>query len=424
MPTRIDPSLRAAFFWCLAVTGCGDDQAHSTHHAPGEGVLPSGGAASHAGSSSSGGGSGTTASSTPDGGAPSPSENSMGGASVDAGGEPSDDFSIGKELRIDVEVDVPTLVQLSTASVIHVDGDYQASADWDLAFQGWDVFTNGGASGVGKGGAFGPLPFTYFLAGEDPTDVPFLIEDKAAGAFRDWYVYDGKWHTLYSRFHTYGVRRGDRVFKVQLLGYYGEVQGAPISALFQLRYAEVTPGANGALVVVQNLDATAGGLGGEANAPSTCLTLGTGEQQALTPQAALESSSWDLCFRRDSVSVNGGLGGSGGVTAVDLDAAEIEGEILDNVKVLTPEGEAASFDAVDYDTLTAPELKYRGDRIVSAFTDAWVDRSVEPPTLPQDSTWLVVGADGKSRYLLGFTGLKNSTAQAAGTVVMRIQQVR
>jgi len=421
MPTRIDLSILAGLFWCLAVTGCGEDQTHATHHAPGEGVLPSGGAPGHAGSSS---GSSSGVTSTPDGGEPSPSESSTGGASSSAGGEPSEDSSIGTELRIDVEVDVPTLVQLSTASGIHVDGDYQVSGDWDLAFQGWDLFTNGGVSGAGKGGAFGPLPFTYFLAAEDPTDVPFLIEDKAAGAFRDWYVYDGKWHTLYSRFHAYGVRRGDRVFKVQLLGYYGEVQGAPISALYQIRYAEVTPGANGSVVVVKNLDATAGGLGGDANAPSGCLTLGTGEQQALTPKAALESSSWDLCFRRDSVSVNGGLGGPGGVTAVDLDAAETEGEILDTVKVLTPEGEAASFDAVNFETLNAPELEYHGDRIVSAFTDAWVDRSVEPPTLPQDSTWLVVGADGKSRYLLGFTGLKNSTAEAARTVVMRIQQVR
>jgi len=419
MRTRIDLRVLTGLFCSLVAAGC-DDQTYATHRAPGQGVLPSGGAPGRA-SSSTGSSSGAT--STPDGGEPSPSESSTGGASS-APGEPSEDSSKGKELRIDVEVDVPTLVQLTTADEVHVDGDYRVSGDWDLAFQGWDIFTNGGASGVGKGGAFGPLSFTYFLAAEDPIDVPFSIEDKAAGAFRDWYLYDGKWHTLYSRFHTYGVRRGDRVFKVQLLGYYGEVQGAPISALVQLRYAEVTPGANGAVVVVQNLDATVGGLGGDANAPSTCLTLGTGEQQALTPKAALESSSWDLCFRRESVSVNGGLGGPGGVTAVDLDAAKTEGETLDTVKLLTAEGEAASFDAVNVETLSAPELKYHGDRIVSAFTDAWVDRSVEPPTLPQDSTWLVVGADGQSRYLLGFTALKSSTADAAGTVVMRIQQVR
>jgi len=415
MRRRIDSSALVGLLWCFALTGCGDDHARAAHHAPGEGILPTGGGSAHAGSGSGG----TTA----DGGEPTSAAGSSGGASSAAGGDAADDFSVGKALRIDVEVDDPTFVQLSTASVIQVDGDYQASGDWDLAFQGWELFTNGGASGAGKGGAFGPLPFTYFLAGEDP-DVPFVIEDKAAGAFRDWYVYDGKWHTLYSRFHSYGIRRGDRVFKLQLLGYYGDIQGAPISALYQLRYAEVTPTANGSNVVVSNLDATAGGLGGDADAPSACLTLGTGEQQRLTPEAALESSSWDVCFRRDSISVNGGLGGPGGVTAVDLDAAETEGETLDAAKLLTPESEAASFDALDFEALTAEESKYHGDRVVSAFTDAWLDRSVEPAAFSQDSTWLVVGADGTSRYLLGFTALEDSTAEAAGTVVMRIQQVR
>jgi hypothetical protein len=420
MPTRIDSSLLAGLLLGLVVTGCGDEHTRPTHHAPGEGVLPSGGASGHAGSSI---GSSSGVTSMPDGGETS-AQSPTGEASSGAGGGSSEDFSIGKELRIQVEVDRPTLVQLSTASEIHVAGAYQAASDWDLVFQGWEIFTNGGVSGAGKGSAFGPLPFTHFLAAEDPTDVPFLIEDKAAGAFRDWYAYDEKWHTLYSRFHAYGVRRGDRVFKVQLLGYYGEVQGAPISALYQLRYAEVTPGAKGSLVVVKNLDATAGGLGGDTNAPSACLTLATGEQQSLTPKAALESPSWDLCFRRDSVSVNGGLGGPGGVTAVDLDAAETEGETLDSVKVRTPEAEAGSFDAVSFATLTATAPQYRGDRIVSAFTDAWVDSSLEPPTLAHDSTWLVVGADGKSRYLLGFMALESSTAETAGAVVMRIQQVR
>lgn len=415
MPKRTERTFLAGIIASLALTGCGDERAQSTHPAPGGGVLSSGGASSRAGS---------TSTSTSDGGEPSPPESSTAGASSGAGGEPSEVFTIGTELRIDVEVDDPTFVQLSTASVVRVERDYQASGDWDLAFQGWDVFTNGGVSGVGKAAAFGPLPFTYWAAAKDPKDIPFLIEDKTAGAFLDWYLYDGQWHALYSRFHRYGVKSGERLFKVQLLGYYGEVQGAPVSALYQLRYAEVMPEGSGPPTTLGNVDATAGGLGGDAAAPSRCLTLGRGEQQALTPKAALESSSWDLCFRRDTISVNGGLGGPGGVTAVDLDAAETEAETLDTAKLLTPEGEIASFKAVDYEMLTAPGLKYRGDRIVSAFTEVWVDRALEPAVLPKDSTWLVVGADGKSRYLLGFTGLERSTAEAAGTVVMRIQQVR
>jgi hypothetical protein len=336
----------------------------------------------------------------------------------------SEDVSTEEELRIEVAADEPTFVQLSTASEIHVAGDYQASGAWDLVFLGWDIFTNGGASGAGQAAAFGPLPFAYWAFAQEPTDIPFLIEDKAAGAFLDWYLYDGQSHALYSRFHRYGVKRGERLFKVQLLGYYGEVQGAPISALYQVRYAEVRQEGSAPVNTLANLDATAGGLAGDSGAPGRCLNLGTGEQQALTPKAALESSSWDLCFRRDAISVNGGLGGPGGVTAVDLDAAATETETLDTAKQLTPEAETAAFDAVDYETLTAPGLEYRGDGVVSAFTDAWVERVSGETALPQGSTWLVVGADGKSRYLIGFTGLEDSTADAAGKVVMRIQQVR
>lgn len=399
MRQQIEPVACALLLACICA--CGNESPEPTQQSP------AGGGAGRPGSGSV---------ARPGGSAGSPSAEPLAGAG--SGGEPESGNELGRELRIVVDGDTPTLVQLSTASEVEIAGDYQVSGDWDLAFQGWDLFTNGGASGSGKGAAFGPLPFSYFWAASDPEDVPFLIEDKAAGAFRDWYFYDGQWHALYSRFHAYGVKSGERLFKVQLLGYYGEVQGAPISGLYQLRYAEVTPEATGGLIEVANIDATAGGLSGGDDEPSTCLTLGTGEQHALSPAAALASSVWDLCFRRDAVTVNGGLGGPGGVTAVDLDAAQTTAETLDAIKALTAERAEASFAELDYGALTAPHAKYHGDRIVSAVSQAWLDGTA------QDATWLVSGADGRSRYLLAFSPLEDSSTEAAGTVVMRIQQVR
>jgi hypothetical protein len=44
--------------------------------------------------------------------------------------------------------------------------------------------------------------------------------------------------------------------------------------------------------------------------------------------------------------------------------------------------------------------------------------------LADDNTWLVVGADGKSRFLLVITALEHSTTEAAGAVVLRILQLR
>lgn len=409
--------------WLIAVAllcACGEDAGRERHQAPSEGVLPSGGKA--------GGGEDAPdpepVPGTSDGG--SAGDNAGEGGAADAGRTGDvPDLTVGTELSLRVEGDAPTYVTLASAAVVEVAaGEGATSTAWDLVFEGWEIFTNGGASGSGKGAAFGPLPFTYFLAAEEPADVPFLIEDKAAGALRDWYFYDGQWHALYSRFHVYGVKSGQRLFKLQLLGYYGDVQGAPISALYHLRYAEVTPDSNGETIDIQKLDATAGGLGGDDQAASGCLTLATGEQRQLTPTQAAASSFWDLRFRRDSISVNGGLGGPGSVTAVDLDASATEGETLDSIKGLTAENQASRFAAVDYAALTASELDYRGDRIVSAFTDAWFDPSVQPHRLAEDDTWLVVGADGDSRYLIGFTGVEDASTEAAGTVVLRILRVR
>jgi hypothetical protein len=407
---------------CLGA-GCSDHVASSKRHpAPGEGAAPATSAPD------------PVEPAEPEPAAADPSEPNT-GDSENAGGAPSmadsgaagsspSVISVGQELRIDVGIDGPAFVQLSTASEVAIDGGDAASLDWDLVFRGGDLFTNGGASGAGQGAAFGPLPLSYFLAAEDPTDVPFLIEDKSAGAFRDWYAYDEQWHALYSRFHDYGVKSGEQLFKLQVLGYYGDFQGAPISALYQLRYAEVTPGAQGSLVEVMNLDATAGGLGGSDSEPGGCLSLATGQQQALTPSAALASTSWDLCFRRDAISVNGGLGGPGGVTAVDLDAAATEIEMLSELKTRSAAGSAAAFAALDAAALSSPELEYHGDRIVSAFTDGWLDTSQEPARLLTDASWLVVGADGASRFLLVFSRLEPGSSAEARSVVLRIQRVR
>lgn len=417
--------------WLLAAAlfgGACDDAPIERHAAPNENILPS------AGKSGQGDEAGTAGSPTAplneagEGGVPSDGGGALsdGGVGSDSGsGGSAGSLTIGTELAIDVAADTSTFVSLASASAVTVSNEESTSSTaWDLRFQGWDIFSNGGVSGGGKGAVFGPLPFTYFLAGEDPTEVPFLIEDKAAGAFRDWYFYDGQWHTLYSRFHVYGVRSGPHLFKVQLLGYYGDVQGAPISALYRLRYAEVTAQGGGSIVEVGKLDATAGGLGGDDQAPSGCLSLISGQASQLTPAQAAAASTWDLRFRRDSISVNGGLGGPGSVTAVDLDADATEGETLDQLKQLSADNQVARFTAVDHAALTAASLKYRGDRVVSAFSDAWVDVAHDPPALADDNTWLVVSADGKSRFLLGLTAIKHSTTAAAGTVVMRILKVR
>ena len=180
----------------------------------------------------------------------------------------------------------------------------------DLAFEGLEIATNSGVSGPGAASAFGPLDPVVFLDDVAP-DVPFLVTDRTGGAFVRWYFYEGApSHALLTRLHVFGVKDGERLFKVQILNYYGVRDNAPVAALYDVRYAELFPdGTSGATAEATAIDGTLGGGSGASDAAGECLDLGTGERAMLTPDQAHASSAWHLCFRRENVSVNGEEGG-------------------------------------------------------------------------------------------------------------------
>lgn len=309
-------------------------------------------------------------------------------------------------------------VDLAEAAV--VEPDPKTQAQWDLALDGFDVFTNSGPSGSGDGAAFGPGSELDILFPTVP-EVPFLRADTTAGAFVDWYVYDGSTHALYSRFHIYGIQRGERLFKLQLLGYYGEQLGAPVSALYTLRYAEVTEEGSDEIVVIEGIDATAGGPSRSDEQPSGCVALADGSQLQLTPAQAAKSKQWDLCFRRDTISVNGELGGPGETAAVDLSAAELAHESLDEVMERSADSELAGFTAVDREALLDERLEYRGDRVISALSGRWLTGSGSARELNRAS-WLVRGADGEILFIVVFDELE-VTADGVRAVTLHVRQV-
>lgn len=345
-----------------------------------------------------------------------------GGAKAPFNSDARNDDDIEDDLdviHIPVGSDGATLFRFSDGNAWASD-EIPNDTDWDLAFIGWDIRTNGGASGPGKGSAMGPFEPGVYLNDSWP-NVPFTFVDRIGGAFGDWYFYDSAGgNVLYSRYHVYAVRRGDDLWKVQILGYYGDIAGAPVSALYSLRYARLAPIA-GETVTVTQIDATASGAGGLDAAPSDCLDLASGKRLSLTPVEAAASSDWHLCFRRDSITVNGELGGPGNVGAVDLDAAAVESETLAEIKSRTAESELARFETVDAAAFAG--LALRGDRIVSAFDGDWVDQSSSPP-VPTQSAWAVIGADGQSRWLMQFVGFDEPTADSPGIVKARMKRVQ
>lgn len=316
-------------------------------------------------------------------------------------------FDVGEELKVPVPEGQRTWVSLASPPSLKTAADA-----WDLAFEGYDVFTSSGPSGNGHASAFGPLDTITFLDNTSP-QVPFLAADATGGAFIRWWFYSGSPdHVLYSRFHTYGVKDGSKLYRVQVLGYYGQRDNTAVPALYKIRYAEVGQPA-------KELDLI-DGTGTDANAPNDCVDLGTGVKVRHTPAEALTTSDWHLCFRRDNISVNGEKGGPRGVTAVDFNAANVATETLANVSALTPESEAPKFDAITAASFDGQPL--RGDRVVSAFTPLWLEKNASPPA-PAKVAWLVVGADGQKRYLVGFSRFEGATATTPGVVVMRVKKV-
>ncbi len=323
----------------------------------------------------------------------------------------------GDQLVVDVARGERAYVSLEGLAVVDVE-DPRQSQEWDLALEGWSIFTNSGPSGPGEAAAFGPLDESEYFAGSEP-NVPFLQEDQPAGAFDDWYAYDSESHTLWSRHHVYGVVDDGTYYKLQIEGYYGQEQGAPVSAIYSLRYAEVREGDNGPVHEVEALDATAGGRGGDDDSPSGCLDLRTGEVRLLTPTEAHEDEQWHLCFRRDAISVNGGVGGPGDVRAVDLDAKDQDG--LEEVRQRGGESELQRFDAIDVDSLRDPEVNYQQDVPMSVFGDAWFD-GVGNEATAASAAWYVRAAEGERTYLLLVSDV-DGTSAAARRVTLRVRAV-
>jgi hypothetical protein len=341
----------------------------------------------------------------------------VGGGEGGAGGAPPP--ASYDTVVIPVTAEAATYVSLAGPQIVEV-ADAESSSAWDLAFRGWEIFTNSGLSGPASGGAFGPLGVPDFDEPRPP--VPFVIEDETAGAFWRWWAYDGNGHLIYSRYHVYGVRQAGRHWKVQILGYYGEDQGAPVTALYRLRYAEVTEQGSTETTTLLDLDGTAGGVvDPPPTAPSGCLDLRTGTVALLSLADAALSPDWQICFRRDNISVNGEMGGPGGVEAVDVDRASLlKDETIDEVKTRTADSELARFDAASWATLTDPKLVYAGDRITSAFATRWFDSASTPPT-PSDTSWYVLAAGGVDEHMVLFESFSAPDAASPGEITARVR---
>lgn len=133
------------------------------------------------------------------------------------------------------------VVDLSGDAEVYIDlkkGELSDASSWDLLLEGYTIRLNSGVSGSGRAGA--TLVNEDFAAIDDASDLSdtHYRADGYGGVFDEhsWYRYDPKDHQIWPSYDVYLIRRGDVVYKVQIVGYYN-AQGDARHVTF--RYARL-----------------------------------------------------------------------------------------------------------------------------------------------------------------------------------------
>lgn len=138
-----------------------------------------------------------------------------------------------------------TAIDLTSGPVYFsmTDGVVTSSDEWDLLIDGWVIRINGGVSGSGGLSAVPAegVPFESIDAAFAASVPNVAYETDAYGgvfASHPWYRYNltGTDHQVWPTYDIYLIRRGDEVFKIQIIGYY---DAAGTSGTVTLRYARV-----------------------------------------------------------------------------------------------------------------------------------------------------------------------------------------
>ena len=133
--------------------------------------------------------------------------------------QPSATAAFGAIRTLAVDVPATGSVRVSLG-----DGATTTSATaWDLRWDGWTLRANGGVSGSGKA-AVASTADAFEAITTAAVDARAYASDRYAGVFatKPWYSYNllGD-HRVSPNFNVYLIKRGETVYKVQLVDYYG-----------------------------------------------------------------------------------------------------------------------------------------------------------------------------------------------------------
>jgi hypothetical protein len=147
--------------------------------------------------------------------------------------QPTAEEAFGEVQSVTLDASALSRLDLNTGSTAPSD------TDWDLGIEGFTIRLNSGVSGGGQAGAT-PSPEPFEAITTAAVDSRAYQVDGFAGVFgsHPWYRYNltGE-NIIHPTFDVYLVKRGDAVYKIQLIDYYSSA-GDPRNISF--RYARLT----------------------------------------------------------------------------------------------------------------------------------------------------------------------------------------
>jgi hypothetical protein len=298
------------------------------------------------------------------------------------------DHGNASELVVDATAkDAWTYVSFETG-VIAAPADPKASLDWDVAFQRYNVKTNGGTSGPGQGAAaeLGALDLKdtttaavgSWTADAEIADARTNSKQSMNSILSGWYDYHFLKHVLVSKYRLYAIRAADgRVALFKIYDYYDDVGAAgKLTILFRFPVQSGdapdagptgTPDAGTPELLDDVITETDGIVRGETNfdARTRWSYFSFASRGAVTVEGeARESAAWDLAFDQWLVASNSGTSGSAGagvkLAETEFDAAvtaPTEGYEVDSVQAIGAEQRLESVNPVtagwfEYDPTT------------------------------------------------------------------------
>ncbi len=134
----------------------------------------------------------------------------------------------------------PIFVDFSAGAVTNP-ADPRNSTDWDLEFENYEVHQNATVFGTGHCGTYeiwrdqtDPTSFNETMTA--PTAPQAYFADALGSVMANWYNYDGNTHTLSSMNHVYAIRVGAHHYKMQIITYYRDIGGTPVSGYYTIRW--------------------------------------------------------------------------------------------------------------------------------------------------------------------------------------------